>query len=154
MEVLHMAKRRTKMEMLWMKKEVRQWLIRNGNDPHKAWDAYVSHHLKNNLIMDYFIKGIKDFVNVSNELTEQMAKTKNKKDYRAKMKQKRERMINELKKITKDEAVKLWKTNKNKLNSKEKITLVDIVNMVIAQDYNIDQRHLNLLQKIDFPASR
>lgn len=149
-----MAKRRTKMEMLWMKKEVKQWLIRNGNDPHKAWDDYVKYHLTNNLSMDYYIKGLKDFINVSADLADQMTKEKIKKEYKEKMEQKKERLINELKEMPKDAAVKLWKTNKNKLSNKDKITLVDIVNMVIAQDYNIDQRHLNLLQKIDFPAPK
>jgi len=151
---VNMAQRRTKMEMLWMKKEVRKWLIRHGNNPHKAWDAYVAHHLKNNLVMDYYIKGLKDFVNVSNELTGQMEKAKRKKEYRAKMQHRKARMINELKKLSKDDAVRLWKTNKDKFNSTDKLTLADIVSMIIAQDYNIDQRHLNLLQNLDFPASR
>lgn len=148
-----MTQRRTKTEMAQMREEVKQWLLRHDNNPHKAWDAYVAHHLKNNLIMDYYVKGLKDFVNVSNELTDQMAKAKRKKEYKNKMEENKKRLIHELKKLSKDDAVRLWKTNKNKFNSKDKLTLTDIVSMVIAQDYNIDQRHINLLQKIDFSAS-
>lgn len=149
-----MVKRRTKKEMSRMREEVKSWLLKNGNDPHKAWDAYVAHHLKNNLIMDYYVKGLKDFVRVSSELSEQMEKDKIKKEHKEKTKQEKERLTNELKKLPKKEAVALWKENKDKLNNSEKIMLSDIVIMILEEDYNIEQRHVNLLKKIGLSFPR
>ena len=83
-----------------------------------------------------------------------MAKEKIKKEYKEKMEQKREKLVNELKKLSKKEAVKLWKTNKNKLNNNDKLTLVDIINMIMTQEYHIEQSHLNLLEKMGFLSPR
>lgn len=57
--------RRTKNELEKMESLVRLYLDDTNNDPHIAWDEYVKYNMiSNNKFPDY-IKGIKDFIKVS-----------------------------------------------------------------------------------------
>ncbi len=143
-----MTKRRTKIEMILMRREVENWLLKNNNDPHKAWDAYIKYHLENNMLLDYYIKGIKDFHMVSVELANKMEKERIEKEYKETIKRNKESFIDKLKRLTKEEAAQLWRLNKDNLNNDDKITLVEIVNMIMSQEYWIEQRHLNLFKNL------
>lgn len=60
--------RRTKREIELMKNECTYYLLQTKLDPHKAYDLYIKEYLENGLQLEYYIKGIKDFINVSQEL--------------------------------------------------------------------------------------
>lgn len=58
--------RRTKHELESMTIMVQMYLLVSGNDQHKAYDDCVRAHLLAGKPIPSFIRGLKDFVNVSN----------------------------------------------------------------------------------------
>jgi len=62
-----MAKRRYKQDMNNMRNVVDSYLLFNNNNPHAAYNQYIKDHLLSGKTLPYFINGIKDFVNVSRD---------------------------------------------------------------------------------------
>lgn len=141
-------RRRTKLEMNWMRTDVTEWLLKSGNNPHKAWDAYIKYHLENKMLMDHYIRGIKDFNAVSEELAKEMQQEKEEKEYKEQLKRDKAALTDELKQLTPEQGKALWKENKATVSESDKITLVDMVNMIMNQEYWIEEKHLRLYEKL------
>jgi len=62
-----MARRRNKQDMELMQMEVNYWLLLNKNNPHKAYDEFIKDHLRRGKSFPYYVTGLKDFVQVSND---------------------------------------------------------------------------------------
>lgn len=126
-------KRRTKIEIEWMKQEVMEYLLKTNNDPHKAWDLYIKHHLENNILMPHYIKGIKDFLLVAEEIKEENQKQV----YEEKKKLELKDYQEQLSKITiekyKNELYPIFKT----MSNKEKQSMVHLWSCVITRDFKM-----------------
>lgn len=62
--------RRTKEELEEMQRIVQTYLLVNGNNPHKAFDALVKEHLLGAKKIPDYIKGMSDFVKESEKIKE------------------------------------------------------------------------------------
>ena len=60
--------RRNKREMELMKNDVTFYLLENKLDPHKAHEAMIKEYLESGQPIPYYIKGIKDFIKISQQL--------------------------------------------------------------------------------------
>lgn len=136
--------RRNKLQMKWMREDVTEYLLKTNNDPHAAWDLFVKRHLQAGIEIPEWIHGKKDFVKVSKEL-EQLGFVK------SEMEQKeiqRKQVLNALKQMPAKEVYALWSKFKNQLTKNEELTLVDLINLVHANEWKyIENKHLDLLIK-------
>lgn len=139
--------RRNKKEMECMKNLVNIYLIDNQNDPYKAYNAYIKWHLLNNVELPSYIKGLKDFVKLSNEkmpLYEHGEKLEEK----IKLEEESKKSIKEeVLKISIEQAKNAWCKVKQSGTDKEKITISDLYyhvsnGMIDTWDYNYNDIHI------------
>ena len=57
--------RRSKQELEIAEKIIKSFLEDTNNNPHKAWDEYIKFYLEGGIPLPVYIKGIKDFIKVS-----------------------------------------------------------------------------------------
>jgi uncharacterized protein YeaO (DUF488 family) len=141
-------KRRTKLEMKWMKEDITEWLLKTSNDPHAAWDEYCKHLVMNNHLRSHYITGKQDFVKVSKELETELKQQQEIKQQKEIIKQNKENAINEIKQLTVNQAKTLWKEYKDKVTPNEKLTLVDLVTQISANEFYLEQKHIELYNKL------
>lgn len=120
--------RRNKDEMEQMRGVVNSYLLANNNDPQKAYNDYIKYFLCNNISLPYYIKGLKDFIKLSEDkkhneyiLLNEIKKEKElnivKEEYKIGFKNFLNNMpINEIK--------SLWKNNKTNMTEHEKSTFI------------------------------
>ncbi|MFB5759077.1 hypothetical protein [Paenibacillus medicaginis] len=120
--------RRTKKEMELMKGDATYYLLQTILDPHKAWDMFIKYHLENSEQIPYYIKGIKDFITVSEQLKLSMGQvTKTSKD------DPRERLSKLTMEQFKESIQPLFKT----INNREyKISLVHLYDCINSGDFS------------------
>lgn len=143
--------RRTKNELAKMNNEVRLYLFQTNLDYYKAYDLFIKDHLENNMQLPYYIKGIKDFKAVS----EEMAVELNRKDQMAKKDQQRaeakEIIIQYILNLSKDDVKMIWKEYKDKVNHTDKLNIVDITSCILNDEMKeayINQSTINTFTKI------
>lgn len=134
--------RRTKNELAKMNNEVRLYLFQTGLNYHKAYDLFIKDHLENNLQMPYYIKGIKDFKAVSEELAVEL----NRKDQMKKVDQQRAAAKDEVKQyilnLSKEDIKAIYSQYKDKVNHSDKLVIVDMYN-TIWSDYKLTEREID-----------
>ncbi|STO12828.1 Uncharacterised protein [[Flavobacterium] thermophilum] len=136
--------RRNKLQMKWMREEVTEYLLKTNNDPHAAWDLFIKRHLQAGIEIPEWIHGKKDFVKVSKEL-EQLGFVKNEMEQKE---EQRKQAMNVLKQMSTKEARKLWSKFRNQLTKNEELILVDLINLIYANEWQyIENQHLDLLIK-------
>lgn len=144
--------RRTKREMEKMNNECRLYLFQTGLNYHKAYDLFVKDHLENGLQLPYYIKGIKDFKEVSEELAVEL----NKKEFMKKQDQQRAAAKDEIKKyiinLSKEDIKAIYKAYKDNVSHSDKLVIVDMYT-TIWSDYkltekDIDQHMINVFSNI------
>lgn len=143
--------RRTKREMEKMNNFCRLYLLSNKLDPHAAYEEMVKEHLGSGQMIPYYIKGIKDFINVSQELAAEL-------NYKERMKKKdqerqseKETIINYIMNISKEDINKIWKEYNKKVTHSEKLNIVDVHMCIHTDDMKesyIDQSTINTFTKI------
>ncbi|MGG3987479.1 hypothetical protein [Bacillus smithii] len=148
-----MAKRRTKLQMKWMREDVTEWLLKCGNDPHQAWDEYCKHLILNNHLRDHYIRGKQDFIKVSQELTKELERQQQLKAQKETSEKERKQIEQEIKQMTWEQAKNLWKFHKNNLSQNEKIVLADLITQIQFNDFNITQTHINLYKKLSLQTA-
>ena len=135
--------KRNKLQMKWMREEVTEYLLKTNNDPHVAWDLFVKRHLQAGIEIPEWIHGKKDFVKVSKEL-EQIGFVKSEIEQKEAQ---RKQTMNTLKSMTEKEIKALWRFC-DQVTPNEKLTLVDLINLVHANEWKyIENKHLDLLIK-------
>lgn len=138
--------RRTKNEMEQMKNECKYYLLRTNNDPHKAHEKLIKECLESGQQIPYYIKSVKDFINVSYELaTELNRKEQMKKADKQKAEQK-ENTIQTILNVNLETLKQVWRTYKNDLNQNDKMVLVDMITMISMNELSekqIDQSIIN-----------
>ena len=75
-------KRRNKNDMERMKSDCRYYLLQTNNKPQTAFELMVKEHLESGQSIPYYIKDIKDFIKVSQDLALELGRIEqmNKKD--------------------------------------------------------------------------
>lgn len=148
-----MKKRRTKVEMVWMENDVREWLYKTNNDPHKAWDEYIKDMLTRGVARAYYIKGIKDFIAVSEKVKLEDKIEEEKAVQKAIQEEKKESIINWLKGLTVEEYTKSIKPIFKQIEDKNlRMMIVNIWAMIQDKSYkgltNEDLRQLNQIRNM------
>lgn len=143
--------RRTKRELEQMENEITSYLLQNKLDPHKAHEAMIKEYLESHQPIPYYIKGVKDFIKVSQKLAVKL----NRKEQMKKTDRERAEQQDEIKEyimsISKEEAKKIYRQYKDKVTHQEKIILIDVYICKNGNDFlksYIDQPMINLFGKI------
>ncbi|MED4883873.1 hypothetical protein [Bacillus smithii] len=148
-----MAKRRTKLQMKWMKEDVTEWLLKYENDPHTAWDEYCKYLILNNHLRDHYIRGKQDFIKISQELTKELERQRQLKAQKEASEKERKQIEQKIKQMTWEQAKELWKTYKDNLSQNEKIILADLMNQIQFNEFNVTQTHINLYKKLSLQTA-
>lgn len=143
--------RRTKREMELMNDDCRYYLLQTNNDPHKAHELMVKEHLTSAQMIPYYIKGVKDFTTVSQELANEWnRKEQMKKSDKARFEQK-ETIINFIINLTVEEMKSIYKEYKDNVCHADKLSLMNVYNFKAMNDFNvkdIDQPIINAFKTI------
>lgn len=143
--------RRTKSEMDKMRNTCTIYLLQTKLDPHKAYDLYIKEYLENGLQLEYYIKGIKDFIKVSQELAVKLKYEKAMKKADKEKFKKQETIKKYILNLTKEEIKDIYKQYKDKVSYTEKLELVNLVNFIYygdMQEKYINSVMINLFTKI------
>ncbi len=133
--------RRTKKDMELMESEVRYYLLQTNNDPHAAHEKMIKEYLTSNQSIPYYIKGVKDFIKVSQQLAielnrkEQMAK-KDKERYEQK-----ETIINYILSLSLEDIKTIYKQYKDNVTHSDKLNIVDVYNLIYSND--MQEKYIN-----------
>jgi hypothetical protein len=143
--------RRTKREMELMKNDVRYYLLQTNLNAHAAHEMMIKECLTSGNPIPYYIKGVNDFIKVSQELAlelnrkEQMRKA-DKARYEAK-----ETIINYILNLTVEEAKSIYKEYKDIVSHTDKLNLVTVCNCLFTGELTeneIDQSTINTFTTI------
>jgi len=133
--------RRTKKDMQAMRNFVKLDLLANGNEPHKAHEAMIKEHLMEGKSIPHYIKGVKDYIQVSKELEGEINKKKNIQESN----NKREQIKNDILSLSVEEIKAIYKQYKNEVSHIHKINLTDLCMMVMHQDFTgFGNEHINV----------
>ncbi|ALS22267.1 hypothetical protein [Paenibacillus naphthalenovorans] len=114
--------RRTKRDIENMRHECTMYLLQYKLDPHKAFEAMVKDCLISGQSIPYYIKGIKDFIRVSEELKVKLSRTEKEEE-----KEQKENPIDKLKKITPEQyKAEIMPIFKQQTDKEIKISLVNL----------------------------
>jgi Cu/Ag efflux pump CusA len=143
--------RRTKREMELMNHEAKCYLLQTNNDPHKAFELMVKECLEAHESIPYFMKDIKDFIKVSQELAVEWNRKEQMKKADKERFENKETIMNYILQLTKEDAYEIYKQYKDKVSHSDKLVLVDVYNMIAYEDMQkkyIDQQTINVFSKI------
>lgn len=90
-------KRRNKEEMSQMRDLVEYYLILNKYNPHVAYDNYIKEYLSDGKMLPYFIKGLKDFIKIAEEMKNKKLVESTKADSQLCMEELKVKLINKYK---------------------------------------------------------
>lgn len=144
-------KRRTKLDMKWMKEDVSEWLEKTNNDPHKAWDEYCKHLVMNNYLRSHYIRGKEDFIKISKEFETEMKREQEIKEQKEIYKQNKQIVIDFIMNLSFDEMKAIWNKYKNNVPKSDKLVLQEVYSMKYDNSYEknyIDQQVINVFTKI------
>lgn len=149
--------RRTKQDMNLMESEVRYYLLQTNNNPHLAHEKMIKEHLENAQPIPYYIKGVKDFIKVSQQLAIELNRKEqmNKKD-KERYEQK-ETIINYILSLSLDEIKTIYKTYKDNVTHSDKLNLHEVYMMIHSNDLHekyIDQSIINTFSTIYYEMNK
>lgn len=144
--------RRTKRDMESMQLECRYYLLQSNNDPHKAYDNFIKYHLENKIILPYYIKGIKDFIKVSQQVAIELNRKEQMKQSDRERTEEKEEIINYILNLSKDDIKAIYKQYKDKVSHSDKLVIHDVY-FTIWSNYeitkkDIDQHTINVFTNI------
>lgn len=135
--------RRSKKDMELMQDDVRYYLTFNNNDAHKAHEAMIKEHLESGQMIPYYIKGVKDFIKVSQELAVELNRKEQMKKKDQERFEARENTIDYIMNLSKEEIKRIYRTYKNRVFKNEEICLVDIYMLIFSNE--LEKKHINQL---------
>lgn len=143
--------RRTKRDMELMKDDCTYYLLQTNNNYHKAYDLFVKDYLTRGESLPYHIKGMKDFLQVSQLLAIEW----NRVEQMDKKNRERATKDNEIKdyimSMSKDEIRNIYKAYKDDVRQSDKLVLHDVYIMIMSDcmdDNSISQGYINLFRNI------
>lgn len=143
--------RRTKHDMELMKGDCIYYLLQTNNDAHKAYDLFIKEHLEAAQSIPYYIKGIKDFISVSQELAIEWNRKEQMKKADKQRYEQKEVIINYIDNLTFDEMKTIYKEYKDTVTHSDKLVLMDVYMLKGNNDFktkDIDQQMINVFQNI------
>lgn len=134
--------RRTKEEMFKMKNDVTYYLLQTRLDPHKAHELMIKEYLTSGKNIPYYIKGVKDFINVSHDLAlelnkEELMRKKDKEQYKQK-----QDTVSHILELSLEEIKQIYKESKNKIPKYEFLELHNLL-MIKVVDGEIKKNDVN-----------
>lgn len=145
--------KRRKTEMKWIKEDVTPFLLRNDNNPHKSWDEYIKNNLMGEKLTPYYIKGLKDFINVSKEIEIENLLENKKRFEKEEYINLKNQIIKAIKNIKSKDAHKIWNEYKTICSQREKLILSDLCSMIMCNKYYLNDEHINLCLKYKLVAN-
>jgi hypothetical protein len=143
--------RRTKREMELMKGDVTYYLLQTNNEPHKAYDLFIKEHLESGEWLPYYIKGNKDFIQVSQELAVELNRKDQMKKADKEKYESKQTIIKFIMDTTVQEMKEIYKQYKDKVSQSDKLVLHEVYSMKFQNEYKekyIDQHTINVFQTI------
>jgi hypothetical protein len=116
--------RRNKNDMRLMENECTYYLLQTGNNPHKAYDLFIKEHLESNQTFPYYVKGMKDFLKVSQDLAIKLNQKEQMKKADQNRVEQKEIIIKFIMDLSATETYKLYKEYKDKVTQSEKLVLL------------------------------
>lgn len=142
--------RRTKTELLQMENTCKLYLLEVKNDPHKAYDNFIKENLISGL--PYYIKGIKDFIKVSQILAVELNRVDQMKKADKQRAASKEEIINKILSLSLEEIKSIYKEYKDKGTNADKLILVDMYHLKNNNELNkkaIDERMINTFSNLN-----
>lgn len=139
--------RRNKQQLACMRTLVEVYLNSNNNDPHLAYNDYISWHLLNNVKLPSHVQGIKDFIKLAKENQasyDYSIQLESKKQHEQKEeKDAKESILN----LEIEQVKRAWKEAKEKGTDKERMAICDVYqhvanNMINTWKYNYNDIHI------------
>ena len=133
--------RRTKREMELMKDDATCYLLQTNLNAHQAHELMIKEHLESGKSIPYYIKGVKDFIKVSQELAVEW----NRRDMMAKKDaekaMEKETIVDYIMNLNVSEMKAIYSTYKNTVSNSDKIVLNDVYMMIYSCD--MDRKYIN-----------
>jgi hypothetical protein len=134
--------RRTQTEMQYAWDEAYYFLIQNNNDPQKAYNAMIKDYLVRGKPIPYYIKGIKDFIKVSNDIKQAQI-------IKQQQEEEKENIEIKLRQISINQWYKYWDKYKSHSNKDIRIALVNFRHALEDNDFKmIDNQDIFWLKTI------
>jgi hypothetical protein len=143
--------RRTKNEMELMHDDASYYLLQTNNNYHKAYDLFIKDHLENNKTIPYYIKGIKDFLVVSQSLAVKLNRKEQMNKVNKQYAEKQEIIKDFILNLSIDEMKVIYKSYKDTVHHSDKLILVDAYTLIFNNEMNekhISQTVINLFTTI------
>ena len=118
--------RRNKEEMQKMRSLVNSYLIANDNNPQKAYNDYITYFSTNNILLPYYVLGLKDFIKLSKDKkhNEILIREEIKKEKETNKKYKSEDKIKDIIiNLSFEEIKEIWESKKNNIGREQKAIL-------------------------------
>ena len=134
--------RRTKQEMESMRNFVKLDLLANKNDPHKAFESMIKEYLEDGKQIPHYIKGIKDYIKMSE--SEEMQYLFNRKKKEDESNNNRIKVENDIKSMSIETMKTIYRTYKDKVSHYHKLNLHDVYMMIYHNDFHgFSDEHIN-----------
>ncbi|MGE7840740.1 hypothetical protein ACQKNX_08105 [Lysinibacillus sp. NPDC093712] len=134
--------RRTKEEMFRMKNDITYYLLQTKLNPHNAHELMIKEHLESGRMIPYYIKGVKDFISVSQDLAlelnkEELMRKKDKEQYKQK-----QDTVSYILELSLEEIKQIYKESKNKIPKHEFLELHTLL-MIKAVEGEVKKNDVN-----------
>lgn len=143
--------RRTKQEMEQMRLDVRYYLYQTNNNPHAAFDLMIKEHLHSGQSMPFYIKSIKDFIKVSQELALELGRKEQMAKRDKELAMAKESVISYIMNLSKEDIKSIYRNHKDSVTHSQKLVLHDVYMMIHSDDMQekyINQSTINVFSKI------
>jgi len=127
-------KRRTKKEMLLVQDECRHFLMFNGFNAHKAYDAYIKNYLMSGISLPYYIEGIKDFIKFAKIMKVEQEQKERNKQRELEQKEHDQNTIDKILNLNYDDVITAYKQAKEINNDRHKMVLCDISTLLYHKE--------------------
>jgi len=135
-----------------MRDDAKYYLLLNNNNPHLAFESMVKENLETGSKTPYYIKGVKDFIEVSKDLALELNRISEMRK-RDKLKVEDENKVKErIASLDLAEVKKIYSENKDTVRHSDKLNLHDVYMNVFTDGYMkielIDESIVRTFQRI------
>lgn len=141
--------RRTKNEMQQMESDIRYYLMYNSYDAHKAYDNFIKDHLLAGRPTPHYIKGIKDFIKMSEIMKIEREQKELEKQYKIESEKKKINYIEQLKQITQEKyKIDILPIFHNLKDNNKKMALVSLWYAITANEYKFNNSEIDTYKNL------
>jgi superfamily I DNA and/or RNA helicase len=143
--------RRNKRDMELMKDDCTYYLLQTKNDYRKAYDLFIKDHLENKRMIPYYVKGIKDFLKISEELAIKLNQKEQMKKADKQRYEDKQTIVNFIMNLTVEEMKVIYKQYKDIVSKSDKLVLHEVYFFKYENEFqekHIDQHVINVFTPI------